>query len=1187
MVDRVNGAEQFESRKTDVLRKRLDVLRRLAAAPAYKRDLVEEMEQSRSTINRAISDLEEVDLVNRDEGEFTATIAGQLALDRLSTFQTDLDDIVDAEQVLAPLPYDAPIETAAVVGGTAMLATDPAPYRPQERLQEDLTDALRYRAILPALDDPRHLRLLYEHVVTHERDAELLVGSDVLETLRAEFPRQTAAMAEVENFRVLVGEPTPFALGLTDGMADEDHRKAVHVTVFNESGGVHGSLVNGRAAAVRWAENLYEEVLAAADERTDALQREAASGSVADPGDGGGLGDPIPLSLEREGFVRLDVPYFRDRSVAAPETAWRAGLTLPEVHTGYAVARTTGDGNEEDASSEHATLTAALVADLVDGENSVVVGAPGSGKSTTAKRVACEWYEEDRGPVFYREGGRGRPFDSVDDLVTAVEAADGHALVVVEDAVRPDADRVFEAIERLSGADASLLLDARSGEWRDPPGETSGVSELQVHTMPPLTVDDVARIVDQFERTANESVDVAPERLHEAVQEASASEEETAPGAVMLLLHRLSARADPMNTVEARTALEASVTDLHDSVAGDDLAMDVCVLTNVLNAAGLAVEPGMLYAVAGPGEFDAVDDAIDRLEGRVLFPTGDGGGYRTVHEAWSVAFLDRLLAAEGESLAAERVGDAVTALLSLADDAAHRDRIARHRDGDVGLSGLVDDPGEWADATTEALLSIPTMYPRLTALFGDGGRDSLALPERCSDTVADSLPVEVGWGFIKGGDFEGAERAFERLPDDETRLGFERRLGLSWVSDKWGEFDAALDHARDCLAVAETLDDEVLRARAERRMGRAHSNAEEYDAAEPHLRRALEGFEAAGERHRLATVLDYLGTVTWRRGEFDAAREYHERALSLSRELGDRPGAARSLHYLGSVAKGVDNLDAAREYYEESLEINRLLGNPNGISTILDNLGLVARRQGAYDAAREYHEEALSLFRDLDNPRNVAYSLGNLGLLAQAEGDHEEARKRFEQSLETLRELGASHSEAKIRVSLAEVALAEGDTAAACDHLDHSAAVFEDMDDTQGRAEIAAVRGLVAREEGDLERAVDQLRRSVELFREVGARRDLAESRLHLGRTLAETGDQEAAREELRAALDTFDEIDVPEEMLDTMQVLVEICREAGDDGAAGEYCRRARETLADVSGDAAEDHREWIEREAGSLNVD
>jgi len=1071
-----------------VLADRAGVLRRLAEGPVHKRDLVDELGHSRRTVDRAITELESVDLVERCDEGFSATTAGRLAL---------------------------------------------------------------------ALVEP---------------------GSEL------------------------------------------------YLVVFSAQGGdINGVVINDSGRARRWAEQLYESVRADAAERTGALRPDSDGGVDPVDADGGAvraaLGRSVSVALEREGFVRLGVSYFRDEPVADPTTAWRAGLTLPEVHTGYAIERSV-DGGEGDREA----MTEAVTADLAAGNDCVVLGPPGSGKSTVCKQVACEWYEAGRGPVLYREQGRGRPFRSVGDLVVTVDAAEGHTLVVVEDAVRPEVEAVFDAIDRLGDPeDVSFLLDSREHEWANPPGDPTDVP-LTVFHIPSLGDEDVQRLVEHFERTVGADVDVPVDRLREAVSDEALAEEDAAAGEVLLLLHRLSRYADPL--ADGQTSLEEAVAAVYDDLADDPVALDVCVLASTLNAAGVAVTPASLYAVAPPGEFDAVDATLDRLEGRVLFPRDDGT-YRTVHESWSVTFLTHLLETEGSSGAARRFGDCVTALLALTDEPDRSRAITSHVDAEAALpvAAIEDDPGGWSEETVEAIYALGRERPKLTPLYGDGEHDSVTLPDACPAHVAADRLVWLGRMFLAEGEYDRAERAFERLSRDDPDREIEYLLGLSRVNIGRSEYDEAIEYARACLELAEDAGQPTARARARLRLGIARSGLGEYEAAEQCYQAALERFEAVGDRRRAARALDNIGSDAYKQSDYDTAEKFLRRSLEMFRDLGDRQGEADALNDLATTVREQGKYNQAREYHEKGLALARELGNRHGVARNCSNLCIVFDIQGDHDRAREYFEEGLVMYREIGDRQGEAGVLANLGKSAESQGEYDRARKYFEQSREMFREMGDRHGEASSHRNLGAVALRldEGDRAGeqfrpALEIAREIGHPREEAGSLRGLGELARARGDYERAETHFAEAFDRVERvddqailarvrlsrarlaldrgdpATARERAEQARRTLSEmtmdywearSRRLLGRIAADTGDAGTAREHWLAALSTFEDAGASRDALTTARYLVDACRGECQDDQAAEHLRRAEALLADAPDPVADQHRVWVEEQRAALEAD
>lgn len=221
----------------------------------------------------------------------------------------------------------------------------------------------------------------------------------------------------------------------------------------------------------------------------------------------------IEASLRDEGFQRLS-PLTFDREIEDPERPWRVRFDFVHIREGFAVDRTRSDGTNV------TTELFSMLKTAETGTTRLVRGPAGSGKSTIGKQLACRWYDSpETGPVFYRESGRGGmgEFQSVGKLESAVRASSGHALIVVEDAVRSATDAIYDLIETFQQTDVavSVLLDARRGEledFEDPTGMETGASDalrdvlanIERYDVPALDPDDSSecrRVIERFEAT--------------------------------------------------------------------------------------------------------------------------------------------------------------------------------------------------------------------------------------------------------------------------------------------------------------------------------------------------------------------------------------------------------------------------------------------------------------------------------------------------------------------------------------------------------------------------------------------------------------------------------------------------------------------------------------------------------------
>ena len=1153
---------------------RLELLDRLCQSPAHVRDIVDETGQSRSTVHRAVKELTEPGFVRRSDNGIEATVTGRLARDQLRHYLEGLDDVLEANAVLEPITTNTRISPDVVIGSEEVIAAEPTPFLPADRIYEGLTQASGYRALLPTLEESRTIRVLYEHVVTRGHPAELVVSPAVFRTLQNEFPRRMTLLAEADHFTIFVGEVPTYTLGLLEHQsgADEQPTTVVQLVVHNDSGGVHGLLVNEATRAVSWATDQYEQHRQEATDRTSEVVADTDGGtSVAEDDGVAMLGQSLPVSLEREGFVHIDSSYFQNEPVAKPTTAWRAGLSPAEVHTGYAISRRAPGAADEmlaaEASGEDRSgLAAEITGELIDGKNAIVLGPPGSGKSTICKQVACRWYEDGRGAVFYRDGSHDRAVNSVEDLVTTATSMEGHTLIVFEDAVRSDtAPAVIEAVELLTPhSDVSILLDSREHEWRHFTAGPGVMTELAIRHVPPMREADCERLVTHFERTVGRTVDVPTERLWSAISDEAVAGEENGSHEMHRLMHRLATYADPL--ANDQTALEETVASVYNDLATDELALSVGILVNTLNAAGIRVVDGLLYAVGDVDTLEAVNEALERLHGKVLFPQ-DTGQYRTVHESWSTTFLEHLLEAEGAKRASERFGTVVSELLTLTDDPDRCERIATHLDEQWPLVGITDDPQQWVTATIEAVYAVGQQRSQLSPLFGDGTHDSIEFPATCSDATIAERPIWLGEMFLAGGYYDRAERAFERVSNATLRHTGERLLGLARVSLNRGEYDDGVDTCRECLSLLENEDQVAIRARARMRLGESLAEQGEYDDAKLHYETALDEFRTADRARWEARTLHRIGNVAFEQGAYERAESHYESSLETRQQLGDRRGEAEILNSMGNVAWKQGSADRAGELFEQSLEVKRALGDRHAVANALNNLGAVESRRGNYDRAGEFYEQSLDGSRKVGDRPGVAKCLHNLGHLEAHLGNYDRATELYEESLEIKQQLGDRRLESSTLTALGTVEGRRGNYGLALEYQEQVLELTKELGNRHGMAKCLHNIGQINNRRGNYTQAVEYYKRSLEIKADLDDRGDIVPSLTNLGLISARREAYDQAREYGDRALESATDVGIPEQVAGSYHCLGEVARRSGEYDQAAEQFERALEAVENEDG--------------------
>lgn len=1128
--------------------KRTGFLEHLCEHPAKKRDLIDELGVSRSTVDRALDDLQDAGLVRYTDGVYETTAAGVLAVKHYRSYIDQATDITAAHEALQPLPPDTRLDPAMVVGASVNLAEGPRPYQALQPLETALGNATRIRALLPNVADSRYIDL-YRSRATMGADVELVLSSQLSDTLKTQFPSVCKEMAEAASFSVSEAAVPPFGVVL----ADDGGVTTVSVVVYTEAGSVHAVTHAGTLDAVRWAESLFEEVAEEATGVTESFRdvdvpsgtcsASQAHDTVMDTS-ADSSPDDLSVDLEAEGFTRLSREYFAQREPRDPATCWRTGLRLVDVAAGYAVDRTRGDADDR------TNITESVTARLRDGTDTAILGPLGAGKSTVCKAVAWEWYRDEVGPVFYRESGQMDSFESVARLRTVLEEQAGHALVVVEDAVRAEANAALTLGQQFDGnSDVTFLFDARESEWQNPDAlpidarldsyRTDGIETVR---LPSLDEQECRRFVNHFERTTGRDVPAtADELLNEIRRETP--DGETRRGEVLLLFYRLARYAQTTADADdsAPTALIEDVQRTYrDRSKAAPLSIEVAVMINLLNAAQVGVYPEYVQAIADEGEHEAVERQLEAFEGSVIFPSATRTEHlarkEAVHEAWSAEFLWQLLESESPRRAHRIVADCVSAVLELADDQDRRDRIEWFYEGQRNrLNVIADSPTEWCDTLVEQLLTLGLKRPALAPLFGKSEYSRFSLPDACSETTRLRCSLWRGQMNQQASNFERARHEYEHL------------------------ITAAED------ASVEQSQQTSLQAEAYTHLGRTLS--EEGD-----LSAAIDALEEAEQRYReletpdgVADTLTERGYIEKTRGNLEAARDHIETARDLYQDVENDSGRAECLLELGIMDHRQGQPDSGYEQVETALEIYQRLNARDEEARCLNGLGTIAAQQGRFEEAKDHFQRSIEIAREVEDKHREANGLNNLARACGLEGSYEEAITYQEAAADIYEAIDDTNGLAACYHNLGEVAREQGDLDAAEEYLEDAGSIRQQANHTRRMYRSIHSLGVVELERGNYETAREHLREALEKFREFDEQRREAACLLRLGGLAMDTGDLTTSRQHTEDAVECCRAANAQDVMVDSLEQFVTICEKRGETQAAIEYCQEAVQVTEDA----------------------
>ncbi len=233
-----------------------------------------------------------------------------------------------------------------------------------------------------------------------------------------------------------------------------------------------------------------------------------------------------------------------------------------------------------------------------------------------------------------------------------------------------------------------------------------------------------------------------------------------------------------------------------------------------------------------------------------------------------------------------------------------------------------------------------------------------------------------------------------------------------------GEWDAALANYRECISIAEGINDEARVCEATMKIGTVMLENANWDDAVARFDSAKLIAEKRSDRLALAHALRGLGYACWRKGKFEEAIANFERAteelrlqkassFSFSRVADEYDQnmqlAATVCIDLGNVLVEKGDMQRAIEQYTKGMEMLRRLGNAYEIARVNNNIGDAYREDGQLSKGLEYFEEAIRFSKRMGNIPILSFALANAAEVKASLGRIDEARAHNDEAHELVR----------------------------------------------------------------------------------------------------------------------------------------------------------------------------------------
>lgn len=218
-----------------------------------KQELVEALDVSRSTVDRAVRELEQAEFVTRADGGVGLTLSGRLALDSYEKHLAELTTIGDVIPDLDALPQDLDLPAALFRDPTVVTPDRAAPHRPSDVILDLLDGASEVKHYATGIR-PEYLEQYWDRVFDGGR-LEVVATPDVVAEAVQESPEILKQALDTGNVSLLeTEEARPYSFVVAD---DTD----VCVLLY-EDHALMAVLRNDNPATACWAVDRFEALQA-------------------------------------------------------------------------------------------------------------------------------------------------------------------------------------------------------------------------------------------------------------------------------------------------------------------------------------------------------------------------------------------------------------------------------------------------------------------------------------------------------------------------------------------------------------------------------------------------------------------------------------------------------------------------------------------------------------------------------------------------------------------------------------------------------------------------------------------------------------------------------------------------------------------------------------------------------------
>lgn len=225
----------------EIISRRHGILCLLSRSPRERHEIVDDLEDAKSTVYKGVSQLLDMELIEQTDDGLRPTLFGSVALRRYE----ELAQTADLRSVLGALPAGA-IDPAVFVGSEFVTPGAGSVGRHLEYAHHLLETADDVRGVVPAAST-ENVDVVSERVNSGELTAEFVLSEELIDSLRGRQDDTVASLLDSGAVLWQAESHVPFGVFVVRG---EESRMGIE---FRDGNLVTGLLLNDTAESIDWA----------------------------------------------------------------------------------------------------------------------------------------------------------------------------------------------------------------------------------------------------------------------------------------------------------------------------------------------------------------------------------------------------------------------------------------------------------------------------------------------------------------------------------------------------------------------------------------------------------------------------------------------------------------------------------------------------------------------------------------------------------------------------------------------------------------------------------------------------------------------------------------------------------------------------------------------------------------------